>query len=112
MVNVLRLVIKFILPFQMVNMNIYKELLWLLPVVAGASAVLLAYMPNLKPEQVIESLMKSVNKSEVNAMLPTNTNNRFDLISESGGVIDLYKAAQYAYTHFYKAAPAKPVKKR
>lgn len=26
------------------------------------------------------------------------------------GVIDLYKAAQYAYTHFYKAAPAKPVK--
>ena len=81
------------------------------PVVAGASAVLLAYMPNLKPEQVIESLMKSVNKSEVNAMLPTNTNNRFDLISESGGVIDLYKAAQYAYTHFYKAAPAKPVKK-
>ena len=81
------------------------------PVVAGASAVLLAYMPNLKPEQVIESLMKSVNKSEVNAMLPTNTNNRFDLISESGGVIDLYKAAQYAYTHFYKAAPTKPVKK-
>ena len=81
------------------------------PVVAGASAVLLAYMPNLKPEQVIESLMKSVNKSEVNAMLPTNTNNRFDLISESGGVIDLYKAAQYAYTHFYKATPAKPVKK-
>jgi len=81
------------------------------PVVAGASAVLLAYMPNLKPEQVIESLVKSVNKSEVNAMLPTNTNNRFDLISESGGVIDLYKAAQYAYTHFYKAAPAKPVKK-
>ena len=45
-------------------------------------------------------------------MLPTNTNNRFDLISESGGVIDLYKAAQYAYTHFYKAAPAKPVKKQ
>ena len=81
------------------------------PVVAGASAVLLAYMPNLKPEQVIESLVKTVNKSEVNAMLPTNINNRFDLISESGGVIDLYKAAQYAYTHFYKAAPAKPVKK-
>lgn len=81
------------------------------PVVAGASAVLLAYMPNLKPEQIIESLVKTVNVSTVNAMLPTNTNNRFDLISQSGGVIDLYKAAQYAYTNFYKAAPSTPVKK-
>jgi subtilisin family serine protease len=26
------------------------------PVVAGAAAVLLAYMPNLKPYQIIESL--------------------------------------------------------
>ena len=30
MVNVFAMVIKFILPFQMVNMNIYRELLWLL----------------------------------------------------------------------------------
>lgn len=81
------------------------------PVVAGASAVLLAYMPNLTPSQVIESLVKTANKSEVNAMLPTNNNNRFDLISQSGGVIDLYKAAQYAYTNFYKAAPSVPTKK-
>ena len=29
----------------------------------------------------------------------------------SYAAFDLYKAAQYAYTHFYKAAPAKPVKK-
>ncbi|MGC4129444.1 MAG: S8 family serine peptidase [Bergeyella sp.] len=72
------------------------------PVVAGAAAVLLAYMPNLTPAQVIESLVKTVNKSTVNAMLPTNTNNRFDMISEAGGVIDTAKAAEYAYTHFYQ----------
>lgn len=76
------------------------------PVVAGASAVLLAYMPNLKPEQIIESLVATSNKSEVNAMINSNTNNRFDLISRGGGVIDLRKAAEYAYTNFYKAAPA------
>ena len=79
------------------------------PVVAGASAVLLAYMPNLKPEQIIEALVNTVNKSEVNAMLKTNVNNRFDMISKSGGVIDLYKAAQYAYDKFYK--PTSAVKK-
>lgn len=73
------------------------------PVVAGAAAVLMAYMPNLTPAQVIESLVNSVNKSTVNAMLPTNSDNRFDLISRSGGVIDLKKAAEYAYAHFYKA---------
>ena len=73
------------------------------PVVAGAAAVLMAYMPNLTPTEVIESLVKTSNKSSVNAMLPTNTNNRFDLISEAGGVIDVRKAAEYAYTHFYRA---------
>lgn len=88
------------------------------PVVAGAAAVLLAYMPNLKPEQIIESLVKTSNKSSVNAMINSNTNNRFDLISEAGGVIDVRKAAEYAYTNFYKATPTKstvakkPIKKR
>ncbi len=76
------------------------------PVVAGAAAVLLAYMPNLKPEQIIESLVKTVNQSTVNAMISSNTNNRFDLISQSGGVIDLRKAAEYAYTNFYKPTSA------
>ena len=52
-----------------------------------------------------------MNKSELNAMLPTNTNNRYGWILVSGCIIDLYKTSQYAYTHFYKAAPAKPVKK-
>ncbi|MBT0528096.1 S8 family serine peptidase [Riemerella anatipestifer] len=73
------------------------------PVVAGAAAVLLAYMPNLTPEQIIESLVKTANKSTVNAMTNSNTNNRFDLISRAGGVIDTYKAAEYAYNNFYKA---------
>lgn len=85
------------------------------PVVAGASAVLLAYMPGLKPEQIIEALVKTSNKSEVNAMINSNTNNRFDLISQAGGVIDLRKAAEYAYTNFYKgtsSAPATSVLKK
>lgn len=72
------------------------------PVVAGASAVLLAYMPNLKPEQIIESLVKTTN---------ANATNGFDNLSRSAGVIDVAKAAEYAYKNFYKAeAPAKSVK--
>ncbi|SIQ90272.1 Subtilase family protein [Chryseobacterium sp. RU37D] len=62
------------------------------PVVAGAAAVLLAYMPNLTPAQVIESLVKSSNAS---------TASQFGDFSQAGGVIDLKKAAEYAYTNFY-----------
>lgn len=62
------------------------------PVVAGAAAVLLAYMPNLKPNQIIEALVKSSNAS---------TENQFGDLSQAGGVIDLKKAAEYAYTNFY-----------
>ncbi len=78
------------------------------PVVAGGAAVLLAYMPDLKPYQIIESLVKSSNPS---------TENGFADQSQSGGVIDLKKAAEYAYSHFYNGKttqskkPAKPVKK-
>ena len=87
------------------------------PVVAGAAAVLWAYMPSLTPQQIKEALVKTVNKSTVNAN--TNENSRFDQISVSGGVIDLYKAAQYAYNNFYnkkahapqKAKTAKKAKK-
>ena len=79
------------------------------PVVAGAASVLLAYMPTLTPAQMIEALVKTSNKSTVNAMINSNANNRFDLISEAGGVIDLRKAAEYAYTHFYKEVPKKLV---
>ena len=81
------------------------------PVVAGSAAVLWAYMPSLNPQQIIESLVKTANKSTVNAMLPTNDNNRFDMISQSGGVIDLKKAAEYAFTNFYKVTPTTPLKK-
>lgn len=81
------------------------------PVVAGAAAVLLAYMPNLKPHQIIESLVRTANKSTVNAMISSNTNNRFDLISEAGGVIDLRNAAEYAFTNFYKAEDKKTITK-
>ncbi|TXF74996.1 S8 family serine peptidase [Chryseobacterium sp.] len=81
------------------------------PVVAGAASVLLAYMPNLTPAEVIESLVKTSNKSTVNAMIGSNENNRFDLISEAGGVIDLRKAAEYAFTNFYKPMSAKKADK-
>ncbi|MFN1217479.1 S8 family serine peptidase [Chryseobacterium kwangjuense] len=78
------------------------------PVVAGAAAVLLAYMPELKPDQIIEALVKSSNLS---------TENQFPDYSQAGGVIDLQKAAEYAYTNFYNGKisvskkPAKSVKK-
>ncbi|MCY1660889.1 S8 family serine peptidase [Chryseobacterium sp. SL1] len=74
------------------------------PVVAGAAAVLLAYMPNLTPAQIIESLVKSSNAS---------TANQFGDFSEAGGVIDLKKAAEYAYINFYngKAGSSKKAEK-
>ena len=64
------------------------------PVVAGSAAILLAYMPNLKPEQIIESLVKTSN---------ANATNGFDNLSRSAGVIDVAKAAEYAYSNFYRA---------
>ncbi|SEG36779.1 Subtilase family protein [Halpernia humi] len=82
------------------------------PVVAGAAAVLMAYMPNLTPAQVIESLEKTVNKSTVNAGIADDPTLTFDKISKTGGVIDLYKAAVYAYDHFYKKMPQKKGSKK
>lgn len=72
------------------------------PVVAGAAAVLLAYMPNLTPVQVIEALKKSSNLS---------TSNGFSDFSGAGGVIDVKKAAEYAYNNFYSGTKAPVVKK-
>lgn len=71
------------------------------PVVAGAAALLWSYMPSLSPQQIIESLVKTSNKSKSETGLST-PNNTFENISEAGGVIDVAKAAEYAYTHFYK----------
>ncbi|MBP2615718.1 S8 family serine peptidase [Chryseobacterium jejuense] len=72
------------------------------PVVSGAAAVLLAYMPNLKPDQIIESLKKSSNLSATNG---------FADFSVAGGVIDVKKAAEYAYNNFYNGSKASVVKK-
>ena len=79
------------------------------PVVAGAAAVLWAYMPSLTPQQIKEALVKTVNKSTVNANVDSSAN--FDQISVAGGVIDLYKAAQYAYDNFYNKKGVKASKK-
>lgn len=76
------------------------------PVVAGAAAILLAYMPNLKPAQIIEALVKTSNKS---------TENDFGSKSQAGGVIDVKKAAEYAFTNFYDGKTSsvkKPVKSK
>lgn len=75
------------------------------PVVAGAAAVLFSYMPTLTPAQVIESLTKTANKSTENAQ--TNGSDTFLQISEAGGVIDVQKAAEYAYENFYKKGAKK-----
>lgn len=80
------------------------------PVVAGAAAVLLAYMPNLTPTQVIESLVRTSNRSQVNVQAGTTQNLKFDMLSESGGVIDVQRAAEYAFENFYKKTL--PVKKK
>ena len=79
------------------------------PVVAGAAAVLWAYMPSLTPQQLKEALVKTVNKSTVNANVDSSAN--FDQISVAGGVIDLYKAAQYAYDNFYNKKGVKANRK-
>ncbi|AYN01760.1 S8 family serine peptidase [Chryseobacterium sp. 3008163] len=71
------------------------------PVVAGAAAVLLAYMPNLTPAQIIEALVKTSNAS---------TENEFGEKSQAGGVIDVKKAAEYAFNNFYNGK-ASSVKK-
>lgn len=82
------------------------------PVVAGAAAVLLAYMPNLTPAQVIEALVKTSNKSEGNTYITDPQHNTFNKISRAGGVIDVAKAAEYAYKNFYvKSAPKKSKRK-
>ena len=79
------------------------------PVVAGAAAVLWAYMPSLTPQQIKEAMIKTVNKSTVNANVDSSAN--FDQISVAGGVIDLYKAAQYAYDNFYNKKGVKANRK-
>lgn len=80
------------------------------PMVAGAAAVLWAYMPNLTPVQIKEALVKTVNKSTVNANVVGSKT--FNQISVAGGVIDLYKAAKYAYDNFYSKKGTKPSSKK
>lgn len=72
------------------------------PVVAGAAAVLLAYMPTLTPEQIIEAFVVTSNKSKGNTHLTDPQNKTFNLISRAGGVIDVAKAAEYAYNNFFQ----------
>ncbi|MHA7610347.1 S8 family serine peptidase [Elizabethkingia meningoseptica] len=83
------------------------------PVVAGAAAVLLAYMPTLTPAQIIEAIVKTANKSTVDADVKgRSVNNTFNYMSRSGGVMDLYKAAEYAYNNFYSSGKKLPVKSK
>ncbi|MDL1914053.1 MAG: peptidase S8 [Bergeyella sp.] len=85
------------------------------PIVAGAATVLLAYMPTLTPAEIIESLVMTVNKPGVKTAEKEGKLS-FSQLSRSGGIIDLKKAAEYAYTHFYsktkKISPQKIRSKR
>ncbi len=70
------------------------------PVVAGAAALLLAYMPNLTPEQIIQSLKASTNISKDN-------DDYFKKYSVAKGVIDVKKAAEIAYQNYYSKGNSK-----
>jgi subtilisin family serine protease len=72
------------------------------PIVSGVAALLLAYYPDLTPQQVIEILMESSYKLKRPKMLIPDTENekrkkaKFKTLSVSGGVVDAYAAFELA----------------
>ena len=67
-------------------------------------------MPTLTPAQIIESLVRTSNRSRISVPAGDKQNMKFDMLSQSGGVIDLERAAEYAYENFYKkSTPTKKV---
>jgi subtilisin family serine protease len=68
------------------------------PVVAGVAAVLRSYFPTLKADQVKDIIMKSAVKLDTEVIKPGTKDEMvpFSKLSISGGVINLYKAIQYA----------------
>jgi subtilisin family serine protease len=73
------------------------------PVAAGAAALLWAYFPQLKATQIKELLFETVNVShDIVKVGPDGDERKFSDLSSTGGVIDVYKAAQLAYERYGK----------
>lgn len=73
------------------------------PVAAGAAALIWAYFPHMKAQQIKEVLFESVNKSD--AMVKVGSENderKFSDLSVTGGVIDVNKAVRLAYERYGK----------
>lgn len=67
------------------------------PVVAGLSALLLSYYPNLSTEQIKECIEKTVMVPEVETTIPgSEDKGEFKILSKTGGIINAYQAVKYA----------------
>ncbi len=75
------------------------------PVTAGVAAVLKSYYPFLTPVQLKEILLKSSNTAYKNLILNTEVSEgpsqaiAFGELSQTGGIVNLYKALQLAETY-------------
>ncbi len=73
------------------------------PVAAGAAALIWAYFPHMTSQQVKDVLFETVNVSHDVVKIGTDGDERkFSDLSVTGGVIDVYKAAQLAYEKYGK----------
>src|SRR5690606_26656386 len=73
------------------------------PVAAGCAALLWAYFPHMKAQEVKEVLFESVNKSDSTVKIGSeNDERKFSDLSVTGGVIDVNKAVRLAYERYGK----------
>jgi cell wall-associated protease len=70
------------------------------PVVAGVAATIRSVYPSLTAEQVKEVLINSVNKINEEVVIPGGSGDKsaFSKLCVSGGIVNLYKALEYAAT--------------
>lgn len=70
------------------------------PVVAGVAATIRSVYPSLTAEQVKEILVHSVTKVNEEVIIPGTTGDKapFSKLCVSGGIVNLYKALEYAST--------------
>ena len=67
------------------------------PVVAGVSALLLSYFPDLTASEVKEILMQSVTKVDLKVIKPGSEDKvKFSDLSKTGGIINAYEAVKLA----------------
>jgi subtilisin family serine protease len=69
------------------------------PVVAGLSALLLSYFPELSPVQIKEVILKSVSKPVGNKFTKPGTEDEsvgFDQLCATGGIVNAFEAFKLA----------------